>query len=77
MATRASVRAPASSKPRIPPELINIGGSAAGLLAVVAAGAALSDLAPASVWFTAASYGAPAGVAFAIYCWIAHRRRRG
>lgn len=58
---------------RVPPELINIGGTSAAVLAVVAAGAALSEIAPAGVWFTAASYGAPAAVAFAIYWWIAHR----
>jgi hypothetical protein len=58
----------------LPPEIVNIGGTGAALLAVVAVGAALTDLAPAGVWITAACYGFPAAVAFAAYCWIAHRR---
>jgi hypothetical protein len=62
------------SSPALAPELVNIGGTAAALLAVVASGAALSALAPQTVWFTAASYGAPAGVAFAVYCWVTRRR---
>ncbi|HVM99372.1 MAG TPA: hypothetical protein VMT68_04075 [Caulobacteraceae bacterium] len=67
---------PAFRKARgLPPELINIGGTAAALLAVVAVGAGLSHLVPQTVWFTAASYGAPAVVAFAAYAWIAHRFR--
>jgi hypothetical protein len=63
-----------STPQRVPPELVNIGGTAAALLAVVAAGAGLSEIAPATVWFTAASYGAPAGVAFLIYCWVTRRK---
>jgi hypothetical protein len=67
---------PAFRKGRgVPPEVVNIGGTGAGVLGVVATGAGLSALAPQTVWFAAASYGAPAVVAFAAYCWIAHRFR--
>jgi hypothetical protein len=65
---------PKPAKPlKIPPELINIGGTSAALLAVVAVGGWLSEMAPAGVWFTAASYGAPAAVAFTLY-WLVSRR---
>ena len=65
---------PKPAKPlKIPPELINIGGTSAALLGVVAAGAGLSEIAPPGVWFTAASYGAPAAVAFALYWWVSRR----
>ena len=65
---------PKPAKPlKIPPELINIGGTSAALLAVVAAGAGLSEIAPAGVWFTAACYGAPAAVAFSLYWWVSRR----
>ena len=57
------------------PELINIGGTAGALLAVVAAGAGLSSVLPdpASPWMTAAAYLAPASLAFAAYWWIAQK----
>jgi hypothetical protein len=55
--------------------LLNIGGATAALLAVVATGAALAERTPDNVWITAACYGAPAALAFAGYCWIAHRPR--
>jgi hypothetical protein len=59
--------------PKIPPELVNIGGTAAALLAVVAAGAGLSDIAPVGVWYTAVSYGLPAAIAFGLYCWVSRK----
>jgi hypothetical protein len=67
---------PAIRKGRgIPPEIVNIGGTAGALLAVVGAGAGLSTLLPQTVWFTAAAYGAPAAVAFFGYCCVARRLR--
>jgi hypothetical protein len=62
--------------PALPPELVNIGGTTGALFAVVASGAALSAIAPQTVWFTAASYGAPAAGAFAAYCWVTRRRSK-
>lgn len=58
-----------------PPELINIGGTAAAILAVVAAGAGLSSVlpSPSSPFLIAASYLAPGGLAFAAYWWIAQK----
>ena len=56
-------------------ELLNIAGTAGALLAVVATGAALTNLAPDNVWISAACYGGPAAIAFAGYSWIAHHRR--
>jgi hypothetical protein len=70
---------PAEPRPaprsRIPPELINMGGTAVGILAVVAAGAGLTQIAPQGVWFTAVSYGLPAAIAFGVYCLVARRIR--
>lgn len=61
---------------RLPPELINILGTAGAILAVVATGstivAALPDPSP---WQFAAAYLAPGGLAFAIYWWIAQSLR--
>jgi len=59
--------------PGAPRELLNIGGTAAALFAVVVAGGWLAGLGPANVWLTAASYGAPAALAFAAYCWVSRR----
>ena len=59
----------------LPAEWLNIGGTAAALLAVVAAGAGLSELAPDNVWITAGCYGVPGAIAFAAYAWIAHRAK--
>jgi hypothetical protein len=67
---------PAFRKERgVAPEVVNMGGTSAGVLGVVATGAGLSAIAPQTVWFAAASYAAPAAVAFAVYCWVAHSFR--
>jgi hypothetical protein len=60
---------------RIPAEVLNVGGTAAAILAVVAAGGAICELmpSPASPWVTASAYGLPAAIAFAAYCWISRR----
>jgi hypothetical protein len=65
---RAPTRAP-------PSEFVNILGILAALLAVVGIGAAMSAVlpAPAPPWMLAASYGAPAAMAFTVYWWIAQR----
>lgn len=62
-------------KGRVPSEVINIGGTAGAILAVVAAGAGLSSLLPdpTSPWMEAAAYAAPASLAFAAYWWVAQR----
>lgn len=59
----------------LPAEILNILGTAGGVLGVVAAGGAISSALPdpASPWLFAASYGAPAAIAFAVYWWIAQR----
>ncbi|MDE2487279.1 MAG: hypothetical protein KGO51_07770 [Alphaproteobacteria bacterium] len=58
----------------LPAEIITIGGAAAAIAFVVAAGAGLSSVLPdPSPWFTAAAYLAPAGLAFAAYWWIAQK----
>ncbi|MFD1190611.1 hypothetical protein [Phenylobacterium conjunctum] len=59
----------------VPRELINIVGTALALFAVVAAGGLISSVLPdnGSPWLFAASYGAPAAVAFVIYWWIAQK----
>ena len=64
-----------AQRSRVPPELINIGGTAGAILAVVAAGAGLSQIAPAGVWYTAVSYGLPTAIGFGIYCLVARRIR--
>ena len=59
---------------RVPPEILNIGGTAVAVLAVVGIGAGLSSVLPQpSVWLTAASYLAPASLVFAAYWWIAQK----
>jgi hypothetical protein len=59
---------------RLPPELVNIGGTSAAILAVVAAGSGIVALLPnPDTWQTAAAYLAPASLAFAAYWWIAQR----
>ena len=58
---------------RAPRELLNVGGTVAALFAVVVAGGWLAGLGPANVWLTAASYGAPAVLAFAAYRWASRR----
>ena len=61
-------------KGRVPPEVLNIGATAAGVLAVVASGGRLSALLPEpSPWLIAASYLAPGSLAFAAYWWIAQK----
>ncbi len=57
---------------RLPPELINIVGTAGAILAVVATGSTIvSALPDPSAWQFAAAYLAPGALAFAIYWWIA------
>lgn len=59
---------------RLPPELVNILGTSAALLGVVATGSAIVAVLPSpDVWQFAAAYLAPGGVAFAIYWWIAQK----
>jgi hypothetical protein len=62
-------------KGRTSVELANVAGSAAAVLAVLAAGAGLSSVlpAPASPWMEAAAYLAPGSLAFAAYWWIAQK----
>lgn len=62
-------------KGRVPVELLNIGGTAGAILAVVAAGAGLSSVLPdpTSPWMEAASYLAPGSLAFAAYWWVAQK----
>lgn len=62
-------------KGRVPSEVINIGGTSAAILAVVAAGAGLSSVLPdpASPWMEAAAYLAPGSLAFAAYWWVAQK----
>lgn len=61
-------------KGRMPAEILNIGGTAVAILAVVGVGAGLSAALPEpSPWLTAAAYLAPASLAFAAYWWIAQR----
>jgi len=61
---------------RLPPELINIVGTAGAILAVVATGSAVVAAMPgASAWQSAAAYAAPGALAFAIYWWIARSLR--
>lgn len=58
-----------------PVELAHIGGTAAAVFAVVAAGAGLSAVLPpaSSLWMTVAAYLAPASLAFAAYWWAAQK----
>jgi hypothetical protein len=59
---------------RFPPELVNILGTSAALLGVVALGSAIVAVLPhPDTWQTAAAYLAPASLAFAAYWWIAQR----
>jgi hypothetical protein len=60
---------------RVPPEVANIVGTAAAIFAAVAAGAGIVSLLPedASPWLIASAYGAPAGLAFLAYWWIAQK----
>ncbi|HET6970524.1 MAG TPA: hypothetical protein VFH92_05310 [Phenylobacterium sp.] len=59
---------------KAPPELINILGTSAAILAVVGTGSAIVTVMPSpSVWEFAAAYLAPASLAFAIYWWIAQK----
>jgi len=59
---------------RVPVEILNIGGTAVAILAVVGAGAGLSSILPQpSPWLQAAAYLAPASLAFACYWWIAQK----
>ncbi|MFC3069916.1 hypothetical protein [Phenylobacterium soli] len=61
-------------KSRVPAEILNIGGTAAAILAVVMTGAGLSSMLPdPSPWLTAAAYLGPAGLAFAAYWWVAQK----
>jgi hypothetical protein len=59
---------------RLAPELVNILGTSAALLGVVAAGSAIVAVLPSpDTWQTAAAYLGPAGLAFAAYWWIAQK----
>lgn len=59
---------------RLPPELLNILGTSAAILAVVALGSAIVAVLPhPDTWQTAAAYLAPASLAFAIYWWVAQK----
>jgi hypothetical protein len=61
-------------KERVPSEALNVGGTAAAIFGVVATGAGLSATLPdPSPWLMAAAYGAPAGVAFVAYWWVAQK----
>jgi hypothetical protein len=59
----------------VPAELMNILGTGAALLGVVATGAAISSALPdpSSPWLFAASYAGPGALAFAAYWWIAQK----
>jgi len=59
---------------RIPAELANIVGTSAAILAVVATGSAIVAAWPdLTEWQFAGAYLAPAGLAFAVYWWIAQK----
>lgn len=59
---------------RLPPEILNIVGTAGAIFAVVATGSGIVAVMPdATLWQTAAAYLAPAGLAFAAYWWIAQK----
>jgi hypothetical protein len=68
---------PTSREPgrfKAPPEMVNILGTSGAILAVVSAGSAIVSVLPdPNVWQFAAAYGAPAGLAFAAYWWIAQK----
>ena len=59
---------------RVPPEIVNIVGTAGAILAVVAGGSAIVSVLPQpDAWMTAAAYLAPASLAFAVYWWVSQR----
>jgi hypothetical protein len=59
---------------KLPPELANILGTSGAILAVVATGSAISALLPSpDAWQVAASYLAPASLAFAVYWWVSQK----
>lgn len=59
---------------RLPAELVNIIGTAAALLGVVATGSAIVSVLPQpDAWQFAAAYLGPAGIAFAAYWWVAQK----
>ena len=59
---------------KLPPEVVNIVGTAGAIFAVVATGSGIVAVLPEpSLWQTAAAYLAPAGLAFAAYWWIAQK----
>lgn len=67
-------QAPQRSGFKLPAELVNIVGTSAALAAVVAIGSAVVAVLPEpGAWTFAAAYIAPAGLAFAIYWWIAQK----
>ncbi|HEV2532903.1 hypothetical protein [Phenylobacterium sp.] len=58
----------------MPIEMANLGAGLAACATVIAAGAGLSAVLPAtSPWLTAAAWLAPAGLAFAAYWWAAQK----
>ena len=59
---------------KLPAELVNIVGTSVALAAVVAIGSAIVTVLPEpGAWAFAAAYLAPAGLAFAIYWWVAQK----
>ena len=59
---------------KLPPEIINMLGTAGAVLAVVATGSGIYSLLPdPDVWQTAAAYLAPASLAFVAYWWVAQK----
>lgn len=59
---------------RLPAEVLNILGTGAAILGVVATGSGIISLLPEpNAWEFAAAYLGPAGVAFAAYWWVAQK----
>ena len=59
---------------KLPTELLNILGTSAAILGVVATGSAIVSVMPdPNTWEFAAAFLAPASLAFAVYWWIAQR----
>ena len=69
-----NVQARRQSWVKLPPEVTNILGVSGIILAVVAIGSAISAVLPdPDAWQVAASYVAPASLAFAIHWWMSQK----
>ncbi len=70
MADRQS-RTRAFAIPQVAPEIRNLAGLAAAVVAVLASGAGIVSLLPEAVspWLSISAFAAPAGLAFLAYWW--------